>query len=638
MQQGARIKKAVIDRLTWRRAIALVMAVAFTVVFFWLTNRQYLAFSVRGGDVDRFSQAIWNALHGRFLYSTIQEESILANHFSPIMALLSPLLLVWSDVRILYLVQLLGIALTGLILFKVVEEKRPTLALFFLAAFYLNPALHQVALLELRRVTLAMPFLALALYGLHRKHNRLMVIGLFFALLCKEDLGLVVAMMGVYLLALRRDWRRGLPLLFLGFAWTASMVLWIIPAFGREKYGQLNYFAGWGDSMGEILATMLSSPGQVLQAMFDRDSLIALWRLSIPFALVLPLLGFDYLFLSFPLFALLLLSTDRAMHRLDRWYLAPVLPIIYYAVAAGLNRLPNRLSRWCTAALLAGSLVGFALYSEAPLGGRFDPNRFRVTERGEQAWELIRQIPESATVVAQAAFTIALAQREEIYMFPWVPVPAEEIDYYVVAEGFNPYPLTDFELMWEIRNLVADPSIVVETEVDNIFILRRGIAPLPAFRVDRAAEGSIYLDRVELAMADEEGFFQTADKAPVSVRQGQELRITLYWRALAAPEAERTVSVRVTDSTGALAAQHDTLPGESSRPTSWWEPGWYFRDVYYLTVAPDAAPGPATLDVLLYDTYSGTWVPFEEDSILNLLELEIVEQTAGSTTAPSDQG
>ncbi len=104
--------------------------------------------------------------------------------------------------------------------------------------------------------------------------------------------------------------------------------------------------------------------------------------------------------------------------------------------------------------------------------------------------------------------------------------------------------------------------------------------------------------------------------------------MTLYWEALASPGAERTVSVRIADAGGALLAQHDSLPGGGSKPTSWWEPGWAFRDVTYLTLPPDAAPGPAGLDLVLYDTFTLEVIPFAGTSegdagILHLLPATI---------------
>jgi len=71
-------------------------------------------------DLALFDQAIWNTLQGRFMFSTIKDRSISANRFSLYMALLCPLRLIWSDMRIPYLAQVVGLAIAGLFLHRVV--------------------------------------------------------------------------------------------------------------------------------------------------------------------------------------------------------------------------------------------------------------------------------------------------------------------------------------------------------------------------------------------------------------------------------------------------------------------------------------------------------------------------------------
>ena len=94
--------------------LAFGFALTFTATFLWFNSHQYLTFSLQAPDIDRFDQAIWTTLRGRFLFSTIPDKSVLAYHFSPYMALLSPLLRIWSDVRIMFAFQVVGIAATGL--------------------------------------------------------------------------------------------------------------------------------------------------------------------------------------------------------------------------------------------------------------------------------------------------------------------------------------------------------------------------------------------------------------------------------------------------------------------------------------------------------------------------------------------
>jgi uncharacterized membrane protein len=137
---------------------ACSMALAFAGVFTALMIGKHDSLHSFAFDLGSFDQAIWTTLHGRFLYNTLQNRSLLANHFSPLMALLAPLFLIWSNVRVLFVFQAAGLAAAGLILYLIVRTRHPLAALGFLAAFYINPALHEVALVEFRRITLAVPF------------------------------------------------------------------------------------------------------------------------------------------------------------------------------------------------------------------------------------------------------------------------------------------------------------------------------------------------------------------------------------------------------------------------------------------------------------------------------------------------
>jgi hypothetical protein len=165
----------------------------------------------------------------------------------------------------------------------------------------------------------------------------------------------------------------------------------------------------------------------------------------------------------------------------------------------------------------------------------------------------------------------------------------------------------------EIDDMVADTSLVIQEEADGIYLFRRG-EPQPSTPVGRVYEGTMLLDRVEVAIREESGFYQTVSEEPVSARPGQEVRVSLYWEALDAPEAERTVSVRIAASDGQLVAIHDNQPGRGKKPTSWWQKGWKIRDVYYLTVSQEAPVGPGTLEVLVYDTHSLEPVPADDGS------------------------
>jgi len=610
-------------RALWARRADLILALAFVAVFFWLTSRQYRTFDLVAPDVARFSQAIWNTLRGRFLYSSIVGRSILSYHFSPFMALLAPLYLIWEDVRILFLAQTVAIAATGLILHRLVRREHAALAPWFLLAFYLNPALHEVALHELRRVTFAMPFLALAVYGLHTRRYRLMTAGLFVALLCKEDIALIVVMVGIYLLLFRRVWGWGLALVAGGVAWGIGTTVWVIPAFSPAgSYPQMRYYAQWGGSPVDVLVAMVQRPGEVLARLFDAGALKSLGRIFLPLGLALPLLAADVVLPVVPSAAFTMLSSSDRMHRLEDWYMAPFLPFLAGALAIAATRLPRPDARRYVWSLLFSALAGFLLFSKAPLGRSFDANRYRMSTHQQLAAEVVEAVPPSAAVLAQDAFLTHLTLRESVYLFPWVR-EERPVEVYVLDRHLPSYPLSNEEIGWEIDNLIADPSLIVRLEGDGAYLLERDGQALPSFEVDQVAEDAILLDQVEVAAGSNDDFFRPLAEAPPVIVPGQTVRVTVYWRALARPPGERTVSVRLMRD-GIVLAQHDMQPSKGARPTSWWEPGWYFRDVYYLSLPPATADGPATLAITLYDTYTQEPVAFESgDVVLPLVALQI---------------
>ncbi len=150
----------------WVNQSAYLLAFLFFVVCSWLMFQKHAAFNTRTYHFARFDQAIWNTLHGRLLFSTLLNMSVLGNHFSPFLASLSPLFLIWNNARMLFVAQAVSVAVAGIFLYKTVRVKHAALAPWFLLAFYLNPAIHEITLFEFRRGAPAMPFLAAALYAL----------------------------------------------------------------------------------------------------------------------------------------------------------------------------------------------------------------------------------------------------------------------------------------------------------------------------------------------------------------------------------------------------------------------------------------------------------------------------------------
>jgi hypothetical protein len=83
------------------------------------------------------------------------------------------------------------------------------------------------------------------------------------------------------------------------------------------------------------------------------------------------------------------------------------------------------------------------------------------------------------------------------------------------------------------------------------------------------------------------------------IKSGENLQVTLYWRA--EHEIDRNLSVFVHLSDGQVRAQHDSWPAGGNKPTSTWALGEVVEDRHLVAVGPEVAPGSYGLFVGMYD-------------------------------------
>ena len=546
------------------------------------------------------------------------------------MALLSPLLLIWPDERVLLVAQVASVAVAGLFLALILYRHHPRLAPWFLLAFYLNPALHSLTLFEFRRVVLVMPFMALALFALDRQKRLLMLAALLMALLGKEDIGLFVAGVGLYLLIIKRDVWWGLGLLILGLGWATIVSLWVIPLFRTpgSEYPQLFYFDYLGSSYGEMLGTIQRDPLILFRQLFSIDRLAALGRLLLPLGLFLPFLAANWLLIAVPTLTLLLLSGDAEMFGLLKWYPAPILPVLFAATAAGLSRFPLSRARLLTVWLLFATILSYFLFSPLPGGRAYEPALYDVTGHQLQALAMVELVPQEASIATQPHVVPHLIQRENVYHYPWIKIGQENIDYFLFDSLSDSYPFSKDEFNIELTKFLVDPAYALVAQTDDIYLLQQNGRNEPEFSANQTAEEAVQLYGFDIAIQDEDGFYRAVSELPASINPGGRLRIILYWQAVATPEAERTVSLHLLDSAGQLVAQHDGLPGAGSRPTSFWQAGQQVRDIHLLEIPADLAPGALNLQLLLYDTFTQERVPFNDgQENFQLGQINIQDQT-----------
>ena len=417
-----------------RRPATLVSAgaVTFGAGLSALAVLQQRAFWTGRFDVGNLTQAVWSTAHGDFLEVTGltgRQFSRLGAHFDPIAAAFAPLWWAWPDPSLLLVTQASAVA-TGAIPVYLLGRRHlesEWAAAGFGLAYLLHPATQWLVLDDFHPVALATPLLLWAFWFLDTDRIVPFAIVAAAACLTKEQIGLVVAAMGLWY-AVRPGRRRiGLATAVVGTVVSVVAVAVVVPHFAP---GGGSPFAGRyesvGGSPGGMVETAVTDPAAFLGAATDGRDVTYLADLLLPL-LCLPLLAPLAAFTALPELALNLLSGTRTQTSIHFHYTAGAIPGLMVAAVFGAARLRRRYA-WArrpegraivVSTFAAGILLGpLPIWAHVPFGSDLAAREHVVGGHAEIAGRALRLVPGDAAVSATNTLGAHLSERPRIFSFP----------------------------------------------------------------------------------------------------------------------------------------------------------------------------------------------------------------------------
>jgi len=629
------------------RAILWALIVLYIAFFGILTVQKHNAFETTAFDLGNVDQAVWNTRHGRpFAMTNIEGlTNRLGTHVEPILLPISLIYFVWSDPRALLLLQTIVIALGAWPVYLLArralshaQDPSPTTArrdvppwppnshfmsqalpLLFAFVYLLFPALQSANVFDFHAVTLAPTFFLFALYCLETERWGGFVVFSVLTMSCKEDMPLMMAMLGLYAVVVRRRWLVGLVTMAVALAWFLVAVGWIMPHFDTQGVSPLsNRYAYLGDSPLEIVITLVTQPGVVLEHLLTAENLVYMRDLLTPVAF-LSLLAPQVLMLAVPPLLVNLLSTDGFMHQLEGFhYGAPLVPAVViaaaYSVAWLIRRLHNavltsrtddsmsvRVSWLLAGVILAASLIYHYGHGYTPLAAGFRGSWPVVTDHHHLGEEMAHSIPADASLAALPYPNPHASQRQQLTMIDRVenglPAPLHDASY-VWLDVTNGWPLHPNDLKTGVEGLLAS-SYGVEQATDGWLLLRRG-APakeLPDAFYDFARTSDPqpqYPMQLQFLLDGEPVLeclgFDLVLEEPRSDAQSSLSTLQFYWRALQPlPPGLRLYPFYLDDTTGQIIEDTTLRPMIA---TVWYPPErWQTGEIVVTRTLPwDVGP------------------------------------------------
>ncbi len=537
-------------------SLVVAMAAAFAAFYIVYLTRMQDAFMTPAEDVGIMDQAVWSVTHGHLFHQTIcnivsdtncytlNGFSRFAIHFEPILFPLSLLYALWPGPKILIVLQTLVVASGAFPAFWLARLRlRSNLAGAAIAALYLlYPELQQAEASYFHAVVLTSALLMFTLYFLYIRNTRWLFVFALLSMACKEEIPLVIAMLGLWSIVFQQRWRSGLGLIGMAVAWVGFSLL-IFRVFSPTGHPLLSSrYAYLGSNIFEIARTIVTQPVGLIKDHILEHAHFYYIRLLFSPVNYISLLAPWVLIIAIPSLALNLFSSDPNMYQGTAQYNAEIVPILIFATIEALvvivwlvqwvvKRARNEFAQEAAAkaariAKAAGTSVADAparpVISGKARGGMYwlQPVTLlvllaftllgvlrhdqtygvmpysqdflwpQVTPHTEMAQRFITMFPANASVSAQSSLVPHLSERANIYLFPYATKQPEQLaDYVFLDVTSDPYPYAPADYRNVVRELLLHGDYGIAASGDGYLLLKHGLAGPGLSPVSPATDG-----------------------------------------------------------------------------------------------------------------------------------------------------
>jgi len=274
-------------------------------------------------------------------------------------------------------------------------------------------------------------------------------------------------MMGLYLLFVKKETRRGLIVCLLSIAYFALVVGVVMPFLMSSQGNELIAlrYSHLGGGVWEMVSTALFQPWKIISSLIQFDKIVYLIVILLP-VIYLPFLSLEIFLLSMPSFLVNLLSLNPIMYfPFFYYYTAPILPFVIISTMFSLYKLKKRNSPrfgMLAGGLIVSSLFTSLLYSPAPYSNIAKIADFRISDNAKKIKEIKKLIPTESSLSVQNNIGAHFSQREYIYTFPF----RSDIAEFVLIDIYDTYENPQFQLRH--NNFIFQVQMIFEDYYNEV--------------------------------------------------------------------------------------------------------------------------------------------------------------------------
>ena len=422
----------------------------YGIFFSRLSIVNHHALNTRTIDLGYYDNIFYQSIHGRPLGCSLIKAGYHGSaHFDPILVLLSPLYLLYPRAEMLLVLQAVwlgaGVVPVYLIGFDKLGRRAPAVVLAAMYALY--PALHGANMYEFHSLSLLSSILLWLIYFLEKGNRRAYYLVLIPALLCREDVALILCFISIYAILSRKPgsarlgWTTiGVSLLYFIIVKKFFMTSADIFMSGKDSLSFAYYYEDLipnKNGVAGIVVSVVTNPLFVIKTMVAEAKIVYLLTLFVPLCFLPFLARTSRVMLGYGLL-FTLLATRTAVFSPAFQYSATLIPFAFALTPIALRQvedgaLPAQLGldgRRLSRALLGAAFVSSLLVSWK-FGGFLENQAFRggfsrvargltPAEKETYRWidETVALIPAGASVGTTNKLGCHVSNRKDAVFYP----------------------------------------------------------------------------------------------------------------------------------------------------------------------------------------------------------------------------
>ncbi len=411
------------------RMTIIILAILYGLSMSAFSLIQHYGLKTQMNDLGNMDHAIWMASKGN--WSMPQSNcfdgpirSRFGLHANLIFWILAPLYWLWPHPEILLILTSCACAVAGVGLYFFARSKieNSWWATIPAISFWLSPIVQEANLYDFNVLTLATAFFVWMLWAFDKGRIKTGWILLVLAILCKENVPLVMILYGVYLL-LKRRYPLGLQVLLINVLYLIFLDKLFVPFFthGNGLWASpINHYTWLGTKLSEVPTNFIHQLPQVVSLILRPDRL----RVVIYFLLSGAIVAFrewKMLLLLIPaLLESLLSNSNWSTQIVGTYYWILPEAVIISAIVLTAQKSTKTIRQIILLYLLGATMFFSWAFSPLPYGMGSSWDNYALNKNEYRTLKEIRKlIPSNASISIQNNLGPHFSHREDIATFPF---------------------------------------------------------------------------------------------------------------------------------------------------------------------------------------------------------------------------